>query len=63
MNEFSNSKEQEVKDRTTKRLADRRQKNIRIEDQKAQKEIGRKQSQTWPDEEPFKRTRWRILKN
>ena len=55
-NEFSDSEEQEVKDRATKRLADRREESKRIEDQKAQTEIRRKQSQRRPDEEPFKRT-------
>ena len=50
-NEFSDGEKQEVKDRATKRLADRCKKSRRIEDQKAQTEIGRKESQRRPDEE------------
>ena len=41
-NEFSDTKEEEVKERAEKRLADRRQKKRRIEDQKTQRKIRRK---------------------
>ena len=60
LNEFSNGEEQELKDRATKRLADRRERTRRIEDQKAQTEIGGKENQTRRDEELFKQTQWRI---
>ena len=44
-------------------LAKNQAKCRRIEDQKAQTEIGRKQSQRRRNVEPFKRTKWRIQEN